>query len=238
MIAANRDGVWNEQGATVPITVIAPFWRTWWFSALVTLAVVGIVLLIFGLREKEMRRRQLVQQDFSRRLLESQEQERKRIASEMHDSLGQYLLAIKNWAMFGLNSLPKKNPAREYLSEVSDTTALALDEVREIAHNLRPYQLERLGLTNTLEYMLKNIKTGIRISSSIENIDGALAADAEIIFYRIAQESVNNVLKHSGARNLRFSVSRNENDIKLVCRDDGRGFDAEAAPAHRRAVSV
>ena len=229
VIAANRDGVWNEQGAAIEITVIAPFWRTWWFYGLASLAAILIVISVFRLRERELQRRQRVQEEFSRKLLESQESERKRIASEMHDSLGQYLLAIKNWALFGLNSLPKENAAREYLTEVSDTTALALSEVREIAHNLRPYQLERLGLTNTLEYMLKNLKTPIRISSEIENIDGALSKDNEIVFYRIVQESVNNVIKHSGAANLWIKVEKNDENLNFVCRDDGRGFDFAAA---------
>lgn len=229
VIAANRDGVWNETGAAFEITVIAPFWRTLWFYALISVFVIVVVIFVFRLRERELQRRQRVQEEFSRKLLESQESERKRIASEMHDSLGQYLLAIKNWALFGLNSLPKENAAREYLTEVSDTTAIALEEVREIAHNLRPYQLERLGLTNTLEYMLKNLKTPIDISSEIENIDGALTKDSEIVFYRIVQESVNNVVKHSYAENLYISVGRDEQKIKFVCRDDGRGFDFAAA---------
>ena len=229
VIAANRDGVWNEQGAKLEITVVAPFWRTDWFIALAALAVIATVFSVFRLRENELKRRQLVQQEFSRRLLESQEAERKRIASEMHDSLGQYLLAIKNWALFGLNSLPKEDAAREYLDEVSETSSLALNEVREIAHNLRPYQLERLGLTNTLEYMLKNLKTPTRFTSEIENIDGALSKDSEIVFYRIVQESVNNVIKHSQANNARISVKRNGENLEFVCRDDGRGFDFETA---------
>ena len=228
VIAANRDGVWNESGSSVEITVIAPFWRTWWFYGLVALIGVVALLTVFRLRLNELQRRHRVQQEFSRKLLDSQEQERKRIASEMHDSLGQYLLAIKNWALFGLNSLPQDNAAREYLTEVSETSSLALDEVREIAHNLRPYQLERLGLTNTLEYLLKAIKAPIRISSEIENVDGTLSKDAEIVFYRIVQESVNNVLKHSGAENLWISVKLRGENLEFVCRDDGRGFDFEA----------
>jgi ligand-binding sensor domain-containing protein/signal transduction histidine kinase len=230
VIAANRDGVWNEQGATVAITVVAPFWRTWWFLTLTALALIGAVVTISRLRERELKRRQLVQQDFSRKLLESQELERKRIATEMHDSLGQYLLAIKNWAMFGLNSLAPDDAAREYLSEVSETSSLAIDEVREIAHNLRPYQLERLGLTSTLEYMMKNLKTPINFSCEIENIDGVLSKDAEIVFYRIVQESINNVVKHSEAQNAQLSVKRDgEHGLEFVCKDDGRGFDFETA---------
>lgn len=231
IIAANSDGVWNEEGARLKITVNAPFWKKNWFIGLAALTAIFIVFTIFKLRERELQRRQSVQQEFSRKLLESQEQERKRIASEMHDSLGQYLLAIKNWAMFGLNSLTEKDAARQYLTEVSETSSLAIEEVREIAHNLRPYQLERLGLTNTLEYMLKNIKNSaaIRFVYEIEKIDGFLSKDDEIIFYRIVQESVNNLIKHSNAENARVSVKLNRDILLFTCRDDGKGFDVEAA---------
>lgn len=235
VIAANSDGVWNETGARLKIRVNAPFWQKTWFVVLCSIAAIGIVFLIFRLRERELQRRQTVQQEFSRKLLDSQEQERKRIAFELHDSLGQYLLAIKNWAMFGLNSLTRENPAREYLTEVSETTALALAEVREMTHNLRPYQLERLGLTSTLEYMLKNIKSSsaIRFSCEIENVDGVLPKDAEIVFYRVVQETVNNVIKHSEAASVRVSIKPNAGGLEFVCRDDGRGFDVEAAKKSR-----
>lgn len=231
VIAANSDGVWNTDGARLKIRVIAPFWQKPWFLVLSSIAVIAVILLIFRLRERELKRRQFIQQEFSRRLIDSQEDERKRIASELHDSLGQYLLAIKNWALFGLNSVPAENPAREFLTEVSDTSSLALDEVREMTHNLRPYQLERLGLTNTLEYMLKSVKSAssIDFASAIENVDGVLSKDAEIVFYRIAQETVNNVIKHSEAANAFFSVARTDYGLEFFCRDDGEGFDTETA---------
>ena len=231
IIAANSDGVWNDDGARLKIRVNAPFWKKSWFIALAILAVILIIIMIFKLRERELKRRQLLQQEFSRKLLESQEQERKRIASEMHDSIGQYLLAIKNWALFGLNSIPEKDAAREYLTEVSETSSLAIEEVREIAHNLRPYQLERLGLTNTLSYMLKNLKNSSTIifNYEIENIDDFLSKPDEIVFYRIVQECLNNVIKHSAAENAWLSVKSDEKTIEFVCRDDGKGFDFEAA---------
>lgn len=145
--------------------------------------------------------------------------------------MGQYLLAIKNWALFGLNSLPEKDAAREYLTEVSETSSLALEEVREMTHNLRPYQLERLGLTNTLEYMLKNTKnsSAICFTGEIENVDGALSKEAEIVFYRVVQETVNNVIKHSQAARADVSIKTSGGNLEFVCRDDGKGFDVEAA---------
>lgn len=230
ILAANSDGVWNTAGARLKIRVLAPVWRRSWFLALSVLLVMIGILSVFRLRERELRRRQLAQQEFSRRLLGSQEDERKRIASEMHDSLGQYLLAIKNWALFGLNSLASENPAREHLKEISEASSLALDEVREIAHNLRPYQLERQGLTHALDYMLGHLKhPGIHFSAEIENVDGLLSKESEINFYRIVQECVNNIIKHSTANNAWLTIKRNADSVNLECRDDGQGFDVAAA---------
>ncbi len=231
IIAANSDGVWNNQGTKLKIRVNAPFWQKTWFIVSCSLFAVAGVLLFFRLRVNELKRRQTAQLKFSRLLLESQEKERKRIASEMHDGIGQYLLAIKNWALFGLNSLSKENPAQQHLHEISETSSLALEEVREITHNLRPYQLERLGLSNTLEYTLKNIKNAstINFHTEIENIDGVLSDDSEIVFYRIVQECFNNVIKHSNAQNAWLSVIKKDNCLEFVCRDDGKGFDPGTA---------
>ena len=94
VIAANSDGVWNTQGATIKIIVHPPFWRTWWFMILVALGVVGVANLVYQRRVLLLKRAHATQEAFSRQLIESQERERKRIAAELHDSLGQNLLII------------------------------------------------------------------------------------------------------------------------------------------------
>src|SRR5213078_4825238 len=99
----NRDGVWNETGAAIRITVVPPFWRTWWFVAAAALALVLGIYLIYQRRISQLKRAHRAQEEFSRQLIESQEGERKRIAAELHDSLGQGLLVIKNWALLALN---------------------------------------------------------------------------------------------------------------------------------------
>jgi len=169
-------------------------------------------------------------------LIDSQEAERKRIAAELHDSLGQNLLIVKNWALVGLNALSKDNPAREHLTEISETTSLALDEVREIAHNLRPYQLERLGLTNTLDYMMRNVRNSsdIEFAVELENIDGLLPRDSEINLYRVVQEVINNVIKHSEAGEARLAISRSAGGVQVLCQDNGKGFDPAAAASSRQ----
>ncbi|HST24311.1 MAG TPA: two-component regulator propeller domain-containing protein, partial [Blastocatellia bacterium] len=231
VIAANSDGIWNDEGASLKVVVRAAFWQRLWFWLLCAGAVIGIAAFAIRGRIVQLRNKQAEREAFSRRLIESQEGERKRIAAELHDSLGQNLLIVKNWALIGLNALEKENPAREHLHEISETTSLALDEVREIAHNLRPYQLERLGLTNTIEHMVRQVKNSsdIEFITEIDNIDGLLSKESEINLYRVVQECVNNILKHSAATNAWVLIKRTANGAQITCRDNGQGFDSEAS---------
>jgi signal transduction histidine kinase len=147
---------------------------------------------------------------------------------------------VKNWALIGLKTLETDNPAREQLTEINEATSLALNEVREIAHNLRPYQLERLGLTSTLEYMLRNIQNSsdIDFTVELENVDGLLPAELEINLYRIVQECVNNVIKHSSAAHAWLSIKRIGQSAQIVCRDDGKGFDIAAARSRQNGMGL
>ncbi len=92
-----------------------------------------------------------MQQAFSRQLIASQETERKRIAAELHDSLGQRLLIVKSLALLQMQALEKNGAKAEQLEEISAEASRALNEVREISYDLRPYQLDRLGLTKAIE---------------------------------------------------------------------------------------
>lgn len=225
VIAANSDGVWNETGAALKIFVATPFYRTWWFFTLVTLSLAGIVLLIYRRRFSALQARHAAQEAFSRQLMESQEAERKRIAAELHDSLGQRLLVIKNWVTLSLMNLPEHLPAREQLNEISENASLALKETRQIVFDLRPYQLDKIGLTSTLEYTVEQIavSSGIDLTARIADLDGALSPANEIVFYRIVQECLNNIVKHSVATRARVLITR-DSAIRLEVTDNGLGF--------------
>ena len=235
VIAANSDGVWNNEGAVINVMVRAPFWQRWWFWLLCAGAVTGIAVFAIRGRIAQLKSKHAEHEAFARRLIQSQEGERKRIAAELHDSLGQNLLIVKNWALIGLNSLEEDNPAREHLTEISETTSLALDEVREIAHNLRPYQLERLGLTSTIEQMVRHVRdsSDIEFLMEIDDIDGLLSKESEINLYRVVQECINNVLKHSAATKSWLLIKRTASGAEITCGDNGQGFDSEASSRTR-----
>ncbi|MEW6160118.1 MAG: two-component regulator propeller domain-containing protein [Verrucomicrobiota bacterium] len=234
--ACNNDGIWNPTGTTLGLVVEPFFWQTLWFRALLVVGVGGLILGAYEMRIRRLQQARIAQELLSRRLIQSQEQERKRIAAELHDSLGQNLLIIKNRAIMGLNhSAPPQN-APQQLEEISRVASQTLDEVREISHNLRPYQLDRLGLTKALHALVTKVahSTHLNIKTDIDPIDRLLPAEFEINLYRVVQESLNNLVKHSQAKSARLSIRRSKTKLWLTIEDDGRGFDSSEAHASRQ----
>jgi signal transduction histidine kinase/streptogramin lyase len=233
VIADNSDGVWNNEGQKLAITVQAPFYRTWWFVALEGLVVAALIALAVRYRLSRLQRAQAMQKAFSQQLIASQENERQRVASELHDSLGQRLVVINNLALFAMRS-QGKGTGDEFstLEEISAETVVAMQETREISYNLRPFQLDRLGLTKAVEGMARTVASasGIRITSKLDNIDDVFPQDLRINFYRIVQESLNNMMKHSGATEAEVRAIRDEMRIILSIRDNGLGFNPATRP--------
>ena len=229
VIAANSDGVWNEQGATLKIVVLSPFYRTWWFLTLAVFVIAALAFLLFKRRVAQINLKHAAELAFSRRLIDSQEQERKRLAAELHDGLGQNLIIIKNRAMLGMRKGDDKERVMKEFDSISESAAQAIEEVREITNNLRPHLLDRLGLTRSINAMLKKVSGVVEIESEIGSIDNLFSEAGEISVYRIVQESLNNVIKHSNAASVRVVIKQAENTVLIRIEDDGAGFDFEAA---------
>lgn len=216
---SNSAGIWS-QPASITLIITPPFWMTWWFRGLIIMGFLSIGPIIYYRRVKQLKKEKQIQIDFSNQLIQSQEEERKRIASELHDSLGQDLLVIKNLALLNKNK-------DDQFEEISKTAGQALDEVRRISYNLHPYQLDRLGLTKAIGSMFVNIEgaTRIKFNLLIDNVDGLFDKEKEINIYRIVQECVNNIIKHSGADNASVTIQKQDGNLKLEIADNGKGFD-------------
>ena len=162
-----------------------------------------------------------MQQAFSRQLIASQEDERKRIAAELHDGLGQQLVVIRNLALISLRDVAPDHPFTSQMEEISVTAAQALSEVRKISYNLRPYQLDRLGLTKAIKGILHQVSTAttIAFTGEIDRVDDLFSKELEINFYRIVQECINNVVKHSKATCATVSIRRAADELILMIRD-------------------
>jgi PAS domain S-box-containing protein len=174
----------------------------------------------------ERRQAEEAMQQLTGRLLQSQDEERRRIAAELHDSLGQSLAIIKNRVMICLRAAFDEGRVREQLEEISATVTSAIDEVREITHNLRPYELDRLGLVAAIKSMIRKVSdsSSIRFHSDLEQVDGLLSKEAETSVYRIVQEGLNNVIKHADATEARVTIKRDGPQVVVTVRDNGKGI--------------
>jgi signal transduction histidine kinase len=123
------------------------------------------------------------------------EYEFKVIAAELHDGLSQSLVIIKNRALLSLSKPQDQNHSLDQLREISEASTEALDEVKEIIYDLRPIQLDRLGLTGAIEDIAEI--NHLKLSKTVAEIDDIFSKQTENSVYRIVQESLNNVVKHS-----------------------------------------
>jgi signal transduction histidine kinase len=172
----------------------------------------------------------------SARLVEAQEQERRSLARELHDEVGQALTAIKMSVGVALRTPgthPRAHAALEEARGVAETT---LQGVRDLSQLLHPSMLDDFGLPETLAAYLRNFskRTGIRAHFSHEGGDTRMPPDVEVCLYRIVQEALTNVARHSGALSCAVSLRRVGAQVELVVEDSGRGMAPASGGADAR----
>jgi two-component system sensor histidine kinase UhpB len=167
--------------------------------------------------------------------LSAQEAERHRLAQELHDEIGQTLTAV----LLELKRVADQSPVpvREQLRQVQETTRNSLDEIRRIARRLRPGVLEELGLVSALKALATEFsEAGLTVRGRFETDLPSLGRDAELVLYRVAQESLTNAARHSGARHVDLTLRRNNDQVELSILDDGRGLGGAAEGAGIRGM--
>jgi two-component system, NarL family, sensor histidine kinase UhpB len=165
--------------------------------------------------------------DSGRRALAAQEQERQRIARELHDEVGQVLTGV----MLELEQVGKRRGGEQgELVAAREAVRHALEEVRRIARELRPEVLDDLGLQSALRSLCTAAAAheGLRVERQLALADGDLSPEVELVVYRVAQESLTNVLRHSGASEVLVALASVDGGLRLVVRDDGRGLPPSA----------
>jgi two-component system sensor histidine kinase UhpB len=158
-------------------------------------------------------------------VIRAQEQERKRIARELHDDTAQVLFAqLLNVTALKASPSPE---VRETAARLEEMTVEAIEGVRRMAVELRPPALDDLGLLAALGDLAQRFadQLGIPVDYQARGPRGRLPAEVELVLYRIAQEALTNVAKHAGARHVWIDLDRGLADVSLSVRDDGQGFD-------------
>jgi len=263
--ASNNDGVWNEEGITVPITVVPPVWATWWFRGTALILAASAVVAGYRLRVRSVRNRsrelEALAADRTAALSRANEQlkqemadrkraeealaqkaaeaavaaERSRLARDLHDAVTQLLFSASLIA----EALPaiwenNQEEGRELLAEMRRLSRGALAEMRTLLLELRPAALTETGLVDLLRQLAEAAagRSDLNVHVTADR-EPELPRDVHIALYRIAQEALNNVIKHARASEATISLrvkpcqaaGGDRESVHLSIEDDGCGFD-------------
>jgi signal transduction histidine kinase/streptogramin lyase len=264
VMGSNDDGVWNQSENTLYINIKPPFWGTLWFQGLVALGLVGAVygFLRLRVRNLENRSRELEAQVQERTAaladaneLLAQEraeaavaEERTRLARELHDAVTQTLFSASLLA----EALPTSwdnDPVegRQLLGEIRQLSRGALAEMRTLLHELRPTTIAETALNELLRQLAEAVtgREGIPVNVVVDyRCD--LPPDVHVALYRIAQESLNNIVKHARANEVSIQLkcttdmdsSLTARRVSLTIKDNGRGFDMERIPSDGMGLGI
>ena len=202
----------RSQGSGVLIGVFADM-------TLIALVAVGTLALVLGEERSALQRRTTQLEELSTRLLTAQEEERRRIARELHDEAGQTLTALK----IELDLAGQR--------EASGRVALVLGQIRDLSELLRPQALDDLGLVPALRALVQGFERSTRLRVHLDTdmpTDGP--AEVTSALYRVVQEALTNVARHSGGTGAWVSLAQGADGVRLVIEDDGRGADGEPEP--------
>jgi two-component system sensor histidine kinase UhpB len=158
----------------------------------------------------------------------AEDTERRHFATELHDEIGQTLTAL----ILQIGRIKAKGGSPEDLDEALATAEAALEDVRRLARRLRPEVLDELGLTAALTTLCNRLssQTGLVIHRMLPESPPPLTPEEQLVVYRIVQESLTNVVRHSGATEARIMLSSDDDHVEVVVVDDGRGLPAEGVP--------
>jgi len=175
----------------------------------------------------------------SRRLIEVQESERRYIALELHDQIGQILTGLK--LKLEMIERSANNEVRGNITEAHSLVNDLIARTRELSLDLRPATLDHLGLLSALHRHLRNysMRTNVRVDFTQNGLDGKrFSPELETAAFRIVQEALTNVARHSGAENAEIRISADEKTLRVIIEDKGRGFDPDAEFSAARSTGL
>ncbi len=199
------------------------------------LALAGMVYIVRLERQTQSRYTQLGQsrlqlEQLSARLVDAQETERRSIARELHDEIGQALGALLvDLGRFSTALADDRPELKAQVESMKSTTERTFHAVRNISLLLRPSMLDDLGLVAALEWQGREVsrRSDIEVDVQSENVSEDLPDEYRVSVYRIVQEALSNAVRHSGAKNAKVTVRQSQDKITVQVSDDGRGFDPQ-----------
>jgi signal transduction histidine kinase len=229
VIAANDSGVWNETGDSLEFSIAPAYYQTSWFLALSVVSIVALIWTAHRVRLRVVERHQREISALNERTMKAQEQERIRIAGELHDGVMQDMLA----ATMMLGTTKRRisddpDAAKATLDKVQQKLIQAGTDLRQLSHGLHPPLLQEAGLPGALTAYCEQFSTtwGIPVSCDADDSARELSRGAALALFRILQEALGNAAKHAAAKNISVRLQRSNGTVSLTVSDDGVGFDA------------
>jgi ligand-binding sensor domain-containing protein/signal transduction histidine kinase len=235
--ACNKDGIWNDRGASLSFVLTPYYWQTWWFRAALGASLASILGVSFFYAARRRIRRKL-------ELLEQQhaiEKERRRIAQDMHDQLGAGLTQISLLGEFARRHQVQNGGAASHVDRICDVTRELAQTVDEIvwAVNPRNDALNKLAvyLAAYAEdfFHATSIRCRLAIPAGLPAIP--LAAEMRHNVFLVVKEAMNNVVKHAHASEARLQLALEQNTLLITVADDGEGFDLEKTDPSRNGLN-
>jgi signal transduction histidine kinase/ligand-binding sensor domain-containing protein len=226
VVASNNSGAWNETGAALDFSVAPAYYQTIWFR---TLAVATFLSLLWAAHRTRLRiveRHEAEISALNERLMKAQEQERTRIAGELHDGVMQQISALS--LVLGTGKRQPEADAKQTMADVQRKLIEVGAEVRQLSHNLHPPTLKDAGLPEALRGYCEDFShvRGIAVTCDADDRVQDLSRGAALAVYRIAQEAMGNAVTHGAARHVDVRLARSNGLVALTVTDDGKGFDA------------
>ena len=201
-------------------------------GATLTAILLTSLYLIYANRQLFARLATLSEQrsDLAQKLISTQESTLRHISRELHDEFGQILTAVGSMLGRAEKHTPEDSPMRTELKEVRDVTQTTLDNVRSLSQALHPVMLDEAGLESTVDWYLATVEkqTGTDISYEKSGVSFPVNGSASIHVYRVLQEALNNVTRHSGARQAWVRLRFTNEDLQLEVEDHGKGFSSDS----------
>jgi signal transduction histidine kinase/ligand-binding sensor domain-containing protein len=227
-VTASNSGVWNEEGASVDFSVAPTFYQTTWFVALSLASVIALVWTAHRIRLRMVEKHEEEISALNERLMKAQEQERIRIAAELHDGVMQELLAVTMMLGTAKRRIDDHSPAKATIDKIQDRMIRVGTDIRRLSHDLHPPILQEAGLPRAVQTYCERFAagSGLPVSCDADESVHDLSPGASLALFRIMQEALGNAARHATAKQITVRLSRANGEVSLSVSDDGVGFDA------------
>ena len=227
VIASNNSGVWNETGAGLDFSIAPAYYQTAWFRTLAVVMFLSLLWAAHRLRLRVVERHQAEISALNESLMKAQEQERTRIAGELHDGVMQQISALSLMLGTARRKIQSDLEAKAEIGDVQMKLLQVGTEVRQLTHDLHPASLKDRGLPDALRAYCDEFSRvrGISVSCDADDAVRELSRGAALALYRIVQEAMGNAVTHGAAQHVDVRLARSNGLVALTVTDDGKGFD-------------